>query len=158
MRDHLNETSRMNTMNFTHQDDSDNLRNENSRLREELKLIETKFEVFNRELSRLKKENSEYNSLHKELSLENNRLKQVILDREAVLDRVTGQLEKQGEKVERLNEERLSWTHSNADKFEVLEKEKSELEQKLKNMEQNNNKTNTVLRKEIQRQKQKAEE
>lgn len=59
MRDQLNETSKLNTMNFRDQDDQDGLRNENSKLREELKLIETRFEVFNRELARLKKENSE---------------------------------------------------------------------------------------------------
>mmetsp|Transcript_43971 Transcript_43971/g.96072 ORF Transcript_43971/g.96072 Transcript_43971/m.96072 type:complete len:325 (+) Transcript_43971:201-1175(+) len=42
MRDQLNETSRLNTINFTNQDDVEGLRNENSKLREDLKLLETR--------------------------------------------------------------------------------------------------------------------
>lgn len=99
MRDQLNETSKINTINFTQQDDYDTLRNENSKLREELKLIETRFEVFNREMNRIKRENQEYNSLHKELSNNNNHLKLVIQERESVLDRLTTQLEKQSDQM-----------------------------------------------------------
>lgn len=57
MRDQLNETSKINTMHFINPEEFDNFRNENSRLKEELKLIETRFEVFNNEMQRLKKEN-----------------------------------------------------------------------------------------------------
>jgi len=59
VRDQHNETSKMHTLHFSSQEDTDSLRNENSRLKEELKLLETRFEVFNRELARLKKENQE---------------------------------------------------------------------------------------------------
>lgn len=106
MRDQLNETSKMHTINFNHQDNVEMLSSENSRLREDLKLVETRFEVFNRELLRLKKENQEYSGLHKDLTIENNRLKQIIQERESVLDRVTLQLEKQGIELSKQEEER----------------------------------------------------
>lgn len=59
MRDQLNETSKLNTINFSNQDEHDHLRVENNKYKEELKILESRYTVLNREVNRLKKENSE---------------------------------------------------------------------------------------------------
>jgi len=136
VRDRLNETSKMQNLHFNSNDDTEQLRNDNSRLREELKLIETRFEVFNREMARLKKENQEYNSLHKQLATENGRLKELVQDRESVLDRFSQQFEKQTGEIGQRHEQHERLLHEKEDQIQRLEKEKSELQNQLKQNEQ----------------------
>lgn len=157
VRDRLNETSKMNTLHFNSQDDTDQLRNDNSRLREELKLIETRFEVFNREMARLKKENQEYNALHKQLATENNRLKDIIQDRESVLDRFTQQLEKQTSDLGVKHEQSERILHQKEEEVQSLEKERSELQHQLQRNEQAMANLRKVSKKESERLREKVD-
>jgi len=89
-----------------------------------------------RENTRIRREKGELDNMYRNMNNEHSKLKEIVQDRENLLDNLTAKLEKQTMSLSERDEVNERKYHSTLNRMDEIEKEKSDLNHELKSKEE----------------------